>query len=71
MGHGSISDIFIDKAIGANLIDVDENIFIDFAGGIGTMNIGHSHPKVVRAIKDQSSGIKSLPSLSESDRSRE
>ena len=55
MGHGSISDIFIDKAIGANLIDVDENIFIDFAGGIGTMNIGHSHPKVVRAIKDQSS----------------
>ena len=55
IGHGSISDIFIDKAIGANLIDVDENIFIDFAGGIGTMNIGHSHPKVVRAIKDQSS----------------
>ena len=54
-GHGSISEIFIDKALGANLIDVDGNIFIDFAGGIGTMNIGHSHPKIVSAIQSQSS----------------
>ena len=54
-GHGSISEIFIDIALGANLIDVDGNIFIDFAGGIGTMNIGHSHPKVVSAIQTQSS----------------
>ena len=54
-GHGSISNVFIDKAIGANLIDVDGNIFIDFAGGIGSMNVGHSHPNVVSAIQTQSS----------------
>lgn len=54
-GHGSINDVFIDKAQGANLIDVDENVFIDFAGGIGTMNVGHTHPNVVKAIKKQAS----------------
>jgi 4-aminobutyrate aminotransferase/(S)-3-amino-2-methylpropionate transaminase len=33
--------------------DVEGRAFIDFAGGIGTMNVGHSHPKVVAAIQDQ------------------
>jgi 4-aminobutyrate aminotransferase/(S)-3-amino-2-methylpropionate transaminase len=32
---------------------VDGREFIDFAGGIGTVNVGHCHPKVVAAIKDQ------------------
>jgi 4-aminobutyrate aminotransferase/(S)-3-amino-2-methylpropionate transaminase len=32
---------------------VEGNEFIDFAGGIGVMNVGHCHPKVVEAIKDQ------------------
>ena len=53
-GHGSISEVFIDKAKGANLIDVDGNIYIDFAGGIGSMNVGHAHPQIVKAIKNQS-----------------
>ena len=52
-GHGSVSGVFIDKADGSNLIDVDGNVFIDYAGGIGTMNIGHSHPRVLAAIKEQ------------------
>ena len=52
-GHGSVSGVFIDRAEGSNLIDVDGNIFIDYAGGIGTMNVGHSHPLVLAAIKDQ------------------
>ena len=33
-GHGSVCGVFIKKALGSNLIDVDGNIFIDFAGGI-------------------------------------
>jgi 4-aminobutyrate aminotransferase/(S)-3-amino-2-methylpropionate transaminase len=33
--------------------DVEGRELIDFAGGIGVMNVGHSHPKVVAAIKDQ------------------
>jgi len=52
-GHGSVSGVFIERAEGSNLIDVDGNIFIDYAGGIGTMNVGHSHPMVLAAIKDQ------------------
>ena len=52
-GHGSVSGVFIDRAEGSNLIDVDGNIFIDYAGGIGTMNVGHSHSLVLAAIKDQ------------------
>jgi len=44
---------FIESGKGAMLTDVDGRDYIDFAGGIGVMNIGHSHPKVVDAIKTQ------------------
>ncbi len=52
-GHGTVCNVYIKKANGAILIDVDDNIFIDFAGGIGTMNIGHSHPKILDRVKMQ------------------
>lgn len=38
---------------GAVLYDIDGRRFIDFAGAIGTLNVGHSHPKVVEAVKRQ------------------
>jgi 4-aminobutyrate aminotransferase/(S)-3-amino-2-methylpropionate transaminase len=38
---------------GARVTDVDGNVYLDFAGGIGVMNIGHSHPEVVAAIQAQ------------------
>jgi 4-aminobutyrate aminotransferase / (S)-3-amino-2-methylpropionate transaminase / 5-aminovalerate transaminase len=38
---------------GATLTDVDGNTFLDFAGGVGCMNVGHSHPRVVEAIREQ------------------
>src|SRR5690348_12743846 len=38
---------------GARVTDVDGNTFLDFAGGIGVMNVGHSHPEVVAAIQQQ------------------
>lgn len=44
---------FVEKAEGAMLEDVDGNRFIDFAGAIGTINIGHSHPTVIKALHDQ------------------
>ena len=34
---------------GATLTDVDGNTFIDFTGGVGCLNVGHSHPRVVEA----------------------
>jgi 4-aminobutyrate aminotransferase/(S)-3-amino-2-methylpropionate transaminase len=38
---------------GATLTDVDGNTFIDFAGGVGVLNVGHSHPRVVEAVQEQ------------------
>ncbi|CRK81710.1 4-aminobutyrate--2-oxoglutarate transaminase [Neobacillus massiliamazoniensis] len=46
---------FVKKAQGALVEDVDGNVYIDFAGGIGTINVGHSHPRVVRALQEQAS----------------
>jgi diaminobutyrate-2-oxoglutarate transaminase len=43
----------ISKGLGATVEDVDGNIFIDFSGGVGALNVGHSNPEVVLAIKEQ------------------
>ncbi|RDW15393.1 4-aminobutyrate--2-oxoglutarate transaminase [Oceanobacillus chungangensis] len=40
-------------AKGATIIDLDDREWIDFAGAIGTLNVGHSHPKVTEAVKEQ------------------
>ena len=44
---------FIREARGAVMTDLDGRELIDFAGGIGVVNVGHSHPRVVAAIQDQ------------------
>ena len=38
---------------GVTITDVDGNVFIDFAGGVGCLNVGHSHPHVVAAAQEQ------------------
>jgi len=43
---------FIDRGRGALLTDVDGNTFIDLSGGIGVLNVGHSAPDVVDALKE-------------------
>jgi 4-aminobutyrate aminotransferase / (S)-3-amino-2-methylpropionate transaminase / 5-aminovalerate transaminase len=45
--------IVIERGDGARLTDVDGNTFIDFTGGVGCLNVGHSHPRVVEAAQDQ------------------
>jgi 4-aminobutyrate aminotransferase/(S)-3-amino-2-methylpropionate transaminase len=45
--------LVIAEARGATLTDVDGNTYVDFAGGVGCMNVGHSHPRVVEAIREQ------------------
>ncbi len=52
-GISNNSQVFAKSAKGALVEDIDGNVFIDFAGAIGTLNVGHSHPKVVKAIQDQ------------------
>ncbi|MDZ4725525.1 MAG: 4-aminobutyrate--2-oxoglutarate transaminase [Leptospira sp.] len=45
--------IFAERAKNAEIWDVEGNRFIDFGGGIGVMNTGHCHPKVIAAIHKQ------------------
>jgi 4-aminobutyrate aminotransferase/(S)-3-amino-2-methylpropionate transaminase len=45
--------IVIAEGSGATLTDVDGNTFIDFTGGVGCLNVGHSHPRVVEAAQEQ------------------
>jgi 4-aminobutyrate aminotransferase / (S)-3-amino-2-methylpropionate transaminase / 5-aminovalerate transaminase len=45
--------IVIEEAHGATITDVDGNTFIDFTGGVGCMNVGHSNARVVEAAKEQ------------------
>jgi 4-aminobutyrate aminotransferase/(S)-3-amino-2-methylpropionate transaminase len=45
--------IVIERGEGATLTDVDGNTFIDFTGGVGCLNVGHAHPRVVEAAQGQ------------------
>src|SRR6478736_4657311 len=45
--------VIIDEGHGALLTDVDGNTFVDFMGGIGCLNVGHAHPRVVAAAQEQ------------------
>jgi 4-aminobutyrate aminotransferase/(S)-3-amino-2-methylpropionate transaminase len=45
--------VVIEEGRGALITDVDGNTFIDFTGGVGCLNVGHSHPRVVAAAQEQ------------------
>ena len=51
LSHGT--PIYVAKAQDAWLEDVDGNRYLDFAGGIGCLNVGHRREAVVEAVKDQ------------------
>jgi len=52
-GLAVLTTSFAKEARGAVIIDMNGRELIDFAGGIGVTNVGHCHPKVVAAIKEQ------------------
>jgi 4-aminobutyrate aminotransferase / (S)-3-amino-2-methylpropionate transaminase / 5-aminovalerate transaminase len=52
-GPQLVTPIFAAKAEGAWIEDVDGNRYLDFAGGIGCLNVGHRHPLVTKAVHDQ------------------
>jgi 4-aminobutyrate aminotransferase / (S)-3-amino-2-methylpropionate transaminase / 5-aminovalerate transaminase len=45
--------VVIQEGRGALVTDVDGNTFLDFTGGVGCLNVGHSHPRVVAAAQEQ------------------
>jgi 4-aminobutyrate aminotransferase / (S)-3-amino-2-methylpropionate transaminase / 5-aminovalerate transaminase len=52
-GITSAHPMIADRAQGAELWDITGRRFIDFAGGIGVMNVGHHHPRVMEAVRSQ------------------
>lgn len=44
--------VFIDRAQGAYLYDVDGQRYIDYVGSWGPMVVGHAHPAVIKAVQD-------------------
>ncbi|WP_148862926.1 4-aminobutyrate--2-oxoglutarate transaminase [Marinobacter fonticola] len=52
-GAASPNNQFADRAENAEVWDADGKRMVDFAGGIGVLNVGHRHPKVVAAVKAQ------------------
>ena len=50
--YGRIPVEFVNGS-GAELIDVDGKRYLDFLGGIGSVSLGHAHPKVAEALKQQ------------------
>ena len=52
-GAANITQFYAEKASNAEVWDVEGKRYIDFAGGIGVLNVGHLHPKVVAAVEKQ------------------
>jgi 4-aminobutyrate aminotransferase/(S)-3-amino-2-methylpropionate transaminase len=50
-------EMTVQSASGAEIVDADGRRFIDFAGGIGVMNVGHGNARVVRAIQEQAAKL--------------
>jgi len=50
-GGVGLRPLFIARAKGANIYDIDGNAYIDYVGSWGPMILGHAHPAVVRAIQ--------------------
>lgn len=51
VGNGNLH--VAEHAQSATITDVEGNQFIDFAGAIGTLNVGHTHPKITKHLKEQ------------------
>src|SRR5437660_737021 len=52
-GTAAYTRVVLEKGLGATVWDVDGKEYLDFAGGIGTINVGHCHPQVVAALREQ------------------
>jgi len=52
-GVANMHNIYAERAENAEVWDVEGKRYIDFAGGIGVLNTGHRHPKVMAAVQEQ------------------
>lgn len=54
-GVGMMTQIYADRALNAEIWDIEGNRYIDFAAGIAVVNTGHCHPKIMAAVAEQMS----------------
>ncbi len=54
-GVGMMTQIYVDRALNAEVWDIEGNRYIDFAAGIAVVNTGHCHPRVMAAVTEQMS----------------
>ena len=52
-GQGNIAPVYIERALGSELWDVEGNRYIDFGTGIAVCSAGHCHPKITAALSEQ------------------
>jgi 4-aminobutyrate aminotransferase/(S)-3-amino-2-methylpropionate transaminase len=52
-GQGNIAPVFVERALGSEIWDVEGNRYIDFGTGIAVCSAGHSHPKIKAAVAEQ------------------
>jgi 4-aminobutyrate aminotransferase len=52
-GVGMMTQIYADRALNAEIWDIEGNRYLDFAAGIAVVNTGHCHPKVMAAVTEQ------------------
>jgi len=56
-GIGRVTDIVIERGMGTYVWDEDGTKYLDFTSSIGVVNVGHSHPKIVKAIQTQAESL--------------
>ncbi len=52
-GLSNVAPVYVERALGSEIWDIEGNRYIDFATGIAVCNTGHSHPQVIDAVKEQ------------------
>lgn len=55
--EGDRGSVVLSKGLGSNVFDVDNNRYVDLAGGFGALLVGHCHPSVLRALDIQSARL--------------
>jgi 4-aminobutyrate aminotransferase-like enzyme len=53
LGPAAAPSLVWDEALGANVLDVDGNVYVDLTSGFGAAAVGHRHPRVVAAVVEQ------------------
>src|SRR4051794_5620983 len=69
--QNAINPIAVERAEGRHFYDYDGNRYLDFASQLVNVSIGHSHPKVIQAIKDQADKLATIgPPMATESRSK-